>query len=309
MMLTSCRTLLLPALTLTAAVGCGPEAGPVTTCRQAQGIIILNALTLNGLTMNGLSLEGTRPNAWNNGTELDGVEPVQGVVVDDVLESRLAIGAPVAGEQLLAVGVGGEEMPLTVAGEEERDGRRNLRVTLANGANPCGSKDAVGLLIPGVWDLETGDRHDTMRVGDHELRHTFSCTSGVIAKCVLWGYGTEAQGADVHETCTRLARADYCGDGVGYTENNTPIDVYDTLGILEPEGGMSFEAGWGPKGAVCVSHPRYLDVAGGAPIYPSCWNALPRCTDRETAEAHDALLVNASRMRERTWCSEADRRQ
>lgn len=131
--------------------------------------------------------------------------------------------------------------------------------------------------------------------------------NGVIAKCVAWGYEPWEHGPDLHQACTRLARADYCGDGVPHTENGTLIDVYDPRGILEPEGDMDFEAGWGPDGAVCVSHPRYLDVvAGKDAVYPACWGELPTCHSAEEAEEHGATILNASTQKERLWCDESD---
>lgn len=55
--------------------------------------------------------------------------------------------------------------------------------------------------------------------------------------------------SEIHQSCVRLARADYCGDGVPYTKNGTLIAVSDFQGIVAPEadpGDMLFEAGWGP---------------------------------------------------------------
>ncbi|HEY5922368.1 MAG TPA: ADYC domain-containing protein [Kofleriaceae bacterium] len=100
---------------------------------------------------------------------------------------------------------------------------------------------------------------------------TFACTTGVIAKCYRWGYrpwltGYGANMADMHQSCTRMARADYCGDGVPHTEDGTWINVWDRLsypgpiqrhGLLPPLG-MLFEAGWNTDGAVCLSHARWL---------------------------------------------------
>jgi len=52
----------------------------------------------------------------------------------------------------------------------------------------------------------------------------------VIAKCYRWGYRPWVTGygdlATMHWTCTRLARADYCGDGVPHTRNGTTINVW-----------------------------------------------------------------------------------
>jgi hypothetical protein len=97
---------------------------------------------------------------------------------------------------------------------------------------------------------------------------SITCTGGAQAKCVRFGYrpweklpdGTSLW--DHHQACTRMIRADYCGDGVGHTRNGTPIVIYDRQGIQRDEQapGMSFEAAWGTQGAVCVSHTRIPDI-------------------------------------------------
>jgi hypothetical protein len=70
----------------------------------------------------------------------------------------------------------------------------------------------------------------------------------------------------MHSTCTRLARADYCGTGTPHTRNGTSINVWDRLpapGPIQRHGtvaplGMVFEAGWNTTGAVCLSRARWL---------------------------------------------------
>jgi hypothetical protein len=101
---------------------------------------------------------------------------------------------------------------------------------------------------------------------------TFGCTSAAIGKCYRWGYRpwlTGYGGADfsaLHQTCLRVARADYCGDGNTFTEDGTSINIWDRLpapgpiqqhGLLPPLGYV-FEAGWNTQGAVCLSRSRWL---------------------------------------------------
>jgi hypothetical protein len=127
--------------------------------------------------------------------------------------------------------------------------------------DPDGAQKAIP--VAGHWD-NTGAH---INPGD---TFTFGCTSGVIAKCVRWGYkpwktvnGTSL--APFHQACTRMARADYCGTGISHTRNGTLIDMYDILGIQvrtpddtsAPEHRMRFEAAWTPDGAYCVSKARW----------------------------------------------------
>ncbi len=133
--------------------------------------------------------------------------------------------------------------------------------------NPCAPlgrvADPRALAVRGVWDA-SGARHDTPG------KLTFACENGAITKCIQWGYKPWASRdgqslADLHQACTRMARADYCGNGRSHTQENTAIDMYDRLGVLakateasadwEPSRA-SFEAAWAPDGATCLAHTR-----------------------------------------------------
>jgi hypothetical protein len=121
----------------------------------------------------------------------------------------------------------------------------------------------VAIPLAAIWD------HRGARVESSSL-FTFGCTAGVIAKCYRWGYRPWVTGygdlATMHWTCTRLARADYCGDGVSHTKDGTLINVWDNLpapGPIQKRAqvpGMLFEAGWNTAGAVCLSHTRWATV-------------------------------------------------
>ena len=81
---------------------------------------------------------------------------------------------------------------------------------------------------------------------------SFSCTSGVEAKCVLMGYRpwerhpSGASMRDLHKTCIHLMRADYGGDDQPTTRDGTSVNVEDRFGIqtFDDVEGMTFEAAW-----------------------------------------------------------------
>jgi hypothetical protein len=127
-----------------------------------------------------------------------------------------------------------------------------------------------------TWD-EHGARNSSAPL------FTLGCTTGAIAKCYRWGYRPWVTGYGnltiTHWTCTRLARADYCGDGVSHTQNGTLINLWDNLGAPGPiqaqgstPSGMSFEAAWGQNGAICLSHARWN--MNGAVVAAACPNRL-----------------------------------
>ena len=138
---------------------------------------------------------------------------------------------------------------------------------------------SVAIPLTGAWNSH-GDRLDSGSL------FTFGCTTGVIAKCYRWGYRPWVTGygdlTSMHWACTRMARADYCGNGIPHTRNGTSINVWDTLpapgpiqkrgGLLAPLG-MLFEAGWNTGGAVCLSHTRWL-LDDGLAIAASCPDRL-----------------------------------
>jgi ADYC domain len=133
--------------------------------------------------------------------------------------------------------------------------------------NPCVANGAVSdpraMAVGGVWDA-SGAHHDVPG------KLTLACENGVIAKCIRWGYkpwaSQEGQPlAELHQACTRMARADYCGNGQSHTHDGTIIDFYDRLGLLPPTkeasvdwdpARASFEAAWAPDGAMCLARTR-----------------------------------------------------
>jgi hypothetical protein len=133
--------------------------------------------------------------------------------------------------------------------------------------NPCiptaDAPNPRALVIGGTWD-DTGAHHDDPR------KVTFACEGGDIAKCADWGYRPwVSRGgrslADAHQACTRMARADYCGNGRSHTREKVVIDYYDSLGVEarsdDPSLGWkadraAFEACWSVDGATCLARTR-----------------------------------------------------
>lgn len=136
---------------------------------------------------------------------------------------------------------------------------------------------------------------------------SFTCTSGAEGKCILAGYrpwDTRPGGpplADLHRACVHLLRADYGGDDRPTTRNGTRIDFYDRFGIQvsEPADDMTFEAAWGPEGAVCIARPRIAEnvsLDDLAARYPRLKDHLgPQACSEEVMRADPrALIFNRS---------------
>ena len=151
----------------------------------------------------------------------------------------------------------------------------------------------AGLFVDGQWSPD-----GTWRPGGY----TFSCTDGVIAKCVRgWGYkpwkslpasdGQDVSLLGLHLACVRAARADYCGDGVSYSRDGTVVDMFDVYGFNTRDSGTGFrrEAGFTAEGARWMAHKRW-PTAGqdDSPLIE-----LPTCQRPRYAPAseHDQVLI------------------
>ena len=260
----------------------GCDAVETSTSTTMQPGINMQGINMQGMAMRGFRVDG----ATMNGAVLSNVHVERGEVFGDRGANTLH-GTSLVGAHFLAEVRDLSTTPATVSSAEYRvtaiaqedsqydptNTGNTFVYTLEQwvddtaGWQPACLPDASGanLAIPlaATWD-EHGDRSVSSAL------FTFGCTSGVIAKCYRWGYRPWITGygdiASIHWTCTRLARADYCGDGIPHTRNGTMINVWDQLpppgpiqrhGLLPPLG-MLFEAGWDTEGAVCLSHSRWL---------------------------------------------------
>jgi hypothetical protein len=212
----------------------------------------------NGVTLRGTALDEARIFAE---AENKSVSPPQTVMVPyriAAIEAEPAIYDPTGGTFLYTI----EQITSnTGAGQ------------LACPADSDGRRAAIPL--NDTWD-ERGSKNSSSQL------FTLGCTTGAIAKCYRWGYRPWRTGfgnvAITHWTCTRLARADYCGDGVSHTMDGTLVNVWDNLNPspLQAQGmtptGMSFEASWNQSGALCLSHTRWS--INGAVLTAACSNRL-----------------------------------
>jgi hypothetical protein len=130
------------------------------------------------------------------------------------------------------------------------------------------------------------------------------CTAGGQGKCVRFGYHPwktapdDRPMRDYYNACVRMLRADYCGDGHGWTRDGTLVDVWDDHGIQvrDNDAGLSFEAGWASDGAVCVAHSRIPENISVEKLKSYCPRlaAVPSC-DESAARGAGALIYNRSR--------------
>lgn len=159
--------------------------------------------------------------------------------------------------------------------------------------------------LAGYWDEEEGATG-----GDHINSpdfFTFACEGYVLAECAEmgykpWRYQFDWNGrrwsvvslADHHQACTRMLRADYCGDGSSYTEDHTLINQWDKLPnpIANRKfpgyrgSDWKFEAEWTTEGATCLKTMRHPELA---PV--ACQSQLDRPNCGATGHFGDEVLL------------------
>jgi hypothetical protein len=231
----------------------------------------LNGAGLNGAGLNGAGLNGAGLNgAGLNGAGLNGAGLNGAGLNGTTFTAALADGTPLSGFDFIGadfVGVLSDGNTLTLHVEDiQQADAPNTDVLLyyvsyqdATGAvYPLCGVDSTGAVIPAIplsgwWNYDDGSHIDD------STKFTFSCKNKALGKCVILGYKPWQDGrADYHQACTRMVRADYCGNGVSWTVNGRWINLYDNIGIEEDTEDWTFEAEWDTNGARCISSTRIL---------------------------------------------------
>jgi hypothetical protein len=248
--------------------------------------LTLNGLTLNGLTLNGLTLNGLTLNGLTlNGSRFEGVVLVNGIpqVVGgaDLVGTSMTISSATSIYVLTFDAIYPD--PANPAGDVYLHEITVHDITAGTSSPLCEHNGAAAPAIPirNRWDPVTGDRiDDTAAV-------TFACRGGALAKCIDWGYrpwasSTRCEGddcgtvslADYHQACTRMVRADYCGNGYSFTIPGNPVELTDAWWINDfPSPAAPTEAVWGKYGARCIGTPRHTAA------HPTALSVQKKCSD------------------------------
>ncbi len=156
---------------------------------------------------------------------------------------------------------------------------------------------AMAVPMPGYWT------QDGVYRALNDGKFSLSCTSGAHVKCLRLGYAPWATGPDgesltaYHQACTRMMRADYCGDGRAHTLPGQMVMIYDRRGRWPDQMFGRFEALWDENGAVCLKRSRVPDHFPLDQILKSCPRlAKPpvNCDQQLLRGSSTALLGNRS---------------
>ena len=264
----------------------------------------LNGVSLNGMSLNGMSLNGMSLNGMSlNGMSLNGMS-LNGMSINgSQLGGFTSGGQPIAGAALVGTTLNGQlssgsSLPLRIDGAETLPAPNSdvwayeVSFQTAQGWSPlCGEiegEPVLAVALTGTWNLGWGVQGGGS--WSNTSSFTFGCRGTALAKCVELGYkpwqtvgGVSLR--DHHQACTRLLRADYCGDGRSWTADGTEINLYDDLGIQADEASWAVDAEWTADGAVCVNHIRDLQ-----PGFPGC---VPQLEDDQCGSFEGGtVLIN-----------------
>ncbi len=284
----------------------------LTACESEDVVaeaVELRELEDNGTRLNGTRLNGTRLNGTRlNGTRLNGDAGTSDyieITTVDVKGGGKVVDTWLTGSELFVktkkdgifsgLGLDKATIEFDIQGDGKGKHKKQLKIVgyglLAQGSDvavynlevkdggwqPLCEDGAQAILLGDVWDPDSGDR-----IGSYSDALTFACRGAALAKCVEFGYRPWASVGGValrdhHQACTRMLRADYCGDGQAHTTNGTPIHVLDQLGVQNVDVGVSYvvEAEWGPDGAICLNHAnaRHAEIVIECDI-PACGSSF-----------------------------------
>ena len=231
---------------------------------------------------------------WFVGAELSATleDPSTGEI--DAVRLRIA-GASTAAGGTFASGIARRDYWHYVMNVGLPDGAGGTSWEPLCGISPETNSPVAAIALRGSWNYSEGTADGGAKASDNANHLTFACENGALGKCAgimkyapwesNWVETCTSSGCtwvyrdlvDVHQACSRMVRADYCGDGVTHTENGTPIDIFDDLyshnntpspNPWAPFGQeWQFEGAWGPNGVVNASCGRLRDNVAVCPTY------------------------------------------
>ncbi len=304
-------TIKLGMVSILLAAGCTDDAswGEIDQHVEISNGVSLNGVSLNGVSLNGVSLNGVSLNGVSlngvslNGVSLNGVSlngvSLNGVSLNGVSltgtrsDSGEVISIASVGRQLTAALSNGETLQLRIDAASQLTGANSdvwsydASYQTDLGWQPICSSGA--LAISGTWSTARGVPGGgayTASTSDF----TFACRTKTIAKCVELGYKPWNGKLTQLETCVRLLRGDFCGDGTPYTADGTLLNLYDNVGVQSDTHSWMVEAEWTPAGASCITKPRYTRFDQVLGIKPPC--ALDKLKDACGNFATGAVLID-----------------
>lgn len=298
------RLVVVAAMFAGGVVGCGGmdsgEALAPALETSVAAVVQANGREINGREINGREINGTElgsklASVRYAGTRREGMSAplsevwLEGSVFHGVLGSEQLSGLDF--QQMLFTGEleDGSTLTLRVDGISPGTGVDadvwSYRVSYQHTGDGqwypiCTNADgsaANAIPLEGRWDYRQGVSGGGSKVQD-AAAFTFACEGAALAKCTRLGYAPwrSVNGVSLeqhHQACTRMIRADFCGDGTSYTAEGKWVNLYDAVNIQsDTEATWIPEAEWSAGGASCFSTQTRATSAiqCGERLVPSC---------------------------------------
>jgi hypothetical protein len=271
------------ALAAWVLVGCGvaetQEPGTFSLETVKKPMVQSNGVQLNGINPNGINPNGVFMNhmlvsvrydgakqpgtapfsqTWIQGSELHGLMDTQELSGPDLLQTSFLADLDDGSQVTLRIdnvtqGSGADQdvWSYRVSYQEPSDGQWYPLCKTLDGT----VSDAIAL--DAVWNYGQGVAGGGSKIHS-TTGFTFACDGYALAKCVRFGYAPwrSVNGVsleDYHQTCTRLLRADFCGDGTPHTQNGNLVNIYDSVDVQTDAASWAPEALWNANGASCFT--------------------------------------------------------
>ncbi|WP_199749596.1 ADYC domain-containing protein [Corallococcus sp. AB038B] len=283
------------------AVGCGtessePEAPSLRT--QVAEVVSPNGRNLNGRNLNGRNLNNDELGGMLVSVAYSGATSTSGKALTNVrLQGSAFVGLdgpnPVTGmgfngARFVGKLGDGSTLPVRVDGISQGSGvdsdlwSYQVSYQGSDGSWRSVCQDANGgslsaIAVAGRWNYLQGVAGGGEKIED-ATAFTFACEGAAIAKCMHFGYKPWATVngqslAGHHQACTRMVRADFCGDGASHTTDGQWVNLYDGVGVQTDTESWSTEAEWNEAGARCFTS----ETRAHAPVTCSGFNPIPDC--------------------------------
>jgi ADYC domain/Pentapeptide repeats (8 copies) len=250
--------------------------------------VSLNGVSLNGVSLNGVSLNGVSLNGVSlNGTTLTGTKTTGGTLTGSSVGSTMTAALSNGASLSLRI-----DSAATLAAPNTDVWSYGVSYYADGGWKPLCGTDVGALAVAGTWDTRAGVVGGGAYTAS-TTSFTFACRAMTVAKCVELGYKPWLGRASHLQTCVRLLRGDYCGNGQPYTVTGNTVNLYDSLNIQTDSANWSKEAEWTPNGASCITTDRKTRFYN-ANLVPTCIadNTLTTGTACATNFAKGALMLS-----------------
>lgn len=296
------------------AVGCGTESSELeapTLRTQVAELVSPNGRNLNGRNLNGRNLNNSELGGMLVSVAYAGAHDAAGKPLSNVrLQGSAFVGldgtTPVTGAGFVGAHfVGklgdGSTLPLRVDSISQGSGvdsdlwSYQVSYQGSDGSWRSVCQDANGgavsaIAVAGRWNYLQGVAGGGEKIED-ATAFTFACEGAAIAKCMHFGYKPWATVngeslAGHHQACTRMVRADFCGDGASHTTDGQWVNLYDSVGVQTDTESWSVEAEWNEAGARCFTSETRAHTA----VTCSGFNPIPDCGNTSHFQSGTRLI-------------------